>query len=140
MHRLVCSELTASVHVCVGEGEGVRVRVRVRVRVGLAVPESPVFLIGPQVKWLLPERESVCVCVCERERERERHKTSIYTVLMACQLLPYFDHFQSELLRIPCSSETVLLTQHLASAPDPLLDYEREREKERIRIIYYHYY
>ena len=46
---------------CVGEGEGVRMRVRVRVRVGLAVPESLVFLIGPQVKRLLPERESVCV-------------------------------------------------------------------------------
>lgn len=37
---------------CVGEGEGEGVRVRV----GLAVPESLVFLIGPQVKRLLPKR------------------------------------------------------------------------------------
>ena len=48
---------------CVCEGVKVRVRVRVRVRmrvrVELAVPESLVFLIVPQVKWLLPERESV---------------------------------------------------------------------------------
>ena len=50
VHRLVCSELTASVRGCVW------VKVRVRVRVGLAVPESLVFLIGPQAKRLLPKR------------------------------------------------------------------------------------